>query len=84
MKEGDPVAVSFSGSFPALNIAVYAAIRTLNLKPTIISSVSGSQWGANDPAFLWIDMEHFLKAEASSRSAPRPRPWAAGMTRAGG
>jgi poly-gamma-glutamate system protein len=61
VKEGDPVAVSFSGSFPTLNIAVYAAIRTLNLKPTIISSVSGSQWGANDPAFLWIDMESFLQ-----------------------
>jgi poly-gamma-glutamate system protein len=63
VKQGDPVAVSFSGSFPALNIAVYAAIRTLNLRPTIISSVSGSQWGANDPAFLWIDMEQFLQGQ---------------------
>lgn len=61
MREGNPVAVSFSGSFPALNIAVYAAIRTLNLKPTVISSVGGSQWGANDPAFLWVDMERFLQ-----------------------
>ncbi len=62
MKERDPVAVSFSGSFPALNIAVCAALRTLNLRPTIISSVSGSQWGANQPDFLWIDMEHLLQA----------------------
>ncbi|OPY64500.1 MAG: hypothetical protein A4E57_03522 [Syntrophorhabdaceae bacterium PtaU1.Bin034] len=60
VKEGDPVAVSFSGSFPALNIAVLAALKTLGLDPTIISSASGSQWGANNPDFLWIDMEHFL------------------------
>ena len=63
VKEGDPVAVSFSGSFPALNIAVYAAIRTLHLRPTIISSVSSSQWGANEPEFLWVDMEHFLQEQ---------------------
>ena len=61
VKEGDPVAVSFSGSFPALNIAVYAAIRVLHLRPTIISSVSSSQWGANEPEFLWLDMEHCLQ-----------------------
>ena len=61
VKEGDNVAVSFSGSFPALNIAVYAAIRTLKLKPAIISSVGASQWGANDPDFLWIDMERLLQ-----------------------
>ena len=61
VKEGDPVAVSFTGSFPALNIAVYAALKTLNLKPTIISSVGGSQWGANNPNFLWIDMEQVLQ-----------------------
>ena len=62
VKERDPVAVSFSGSFPALNIAVCAALTTLNLRPTIISSVGGSQWGANQPDFLWIDMEHLLQA----------------------
>ncbi len=59
-KDGDPVAVSFSGSFPALNIAACAAIATLHLKPTIIASASSSQWGANNPDFLWIDMEQLL------------------------
>jgi poly-gamma-glutamate system protein len=63
VREGDSVAVSFSGSFPALNIAVLAALKTLNLKPTIISSVSGSQWGANAPDFLWVDMERLLQAQ---------------------
>lgn len=60
IRKGDMVAVSFSGSFPVLNMAVLAALKTLELKATIISSASGSQWGANDPDFLWIDMEAFL------------------------
>ncbi len=60
VKKGDVVAVGISGSFPALNICIYAAMRTLELKPIIISSVSASQFGANDPEFLWVDMERVL------------------------
>ena len=63
VKDGDPVAISFSGSFPVLNIAACAAIATLHLKPIIISSVSSSQWGANYPDFLWIDMESLLNTK---------------------
>ena len=63
VKEGDAVAVGFSGSFPAINISVCAAIAALHLKPIIISSVGASQWGANDPKFLWIDMENFLYSQ---------------------
>jgi len=60
MKEGDVVSVSLTGSFPVLNLSVYAAIQTLKLKPVIISTASASQWGANEPDFLWIDMERLL------------------------
>lgn len=60
VKEGDTVAVSFTGSFPALDISVCAAMQTLKLKPIIISTASASQWGANHPDFLWIDMERLL------------------------
>lgn len=60
VREGDTVAVSFTGSFPALDISVCAAIQTLRLKPIIISTASASQWGANDPYFLWLDMERLL------------------------
>lgn len=60
VKKGDVVAVGASGSFPALNICVYAALRTLELQPIIISSASASQFGANDPDMLWIDMERIL------------------------
>lgn len=60
VKAGDQVAVSVTGSFPALNIALYSALATLHLKPTIISSAASSQYGANDPNFLWLDMETVL------------------------
>jgi len=60
VQEGDKVAVGYTGSFPAINISVSAAIQTLKLKPVIISTASSSQWGANDPDFLWIYMERLL------------------------
>ncbi|MEO0166161.1 MAG: poly-gamma-glutamate system protein [candidate division WOR-3 bacterium] len=60
LKEGDIIAVSFSGSFPALNLATLATIQTLNLQPLIITSVSSSMWGANIPEFTYLDMEKFL------------------------
>ena len=59
-KPGDIVAVGCSGSFPALNVCVYAACRALRLKPIVVSSASASQFGANDPNLLWIDMERIL------------------------
>ena len=58
--EGDVVAVGYSGSFPAINIAVLSAIETLKLKPIVISSAASSQWGANEPGMLWPDIERVL------------------------
>lgn len=72
--KGDAVAVSFSGSMPALNIAVLSAMEVLELKPVIITSLSASMWGANYPDFTYLDMEgvlidkgilHFKTAAAS-------------------
>lgn len=60
VEEGDAVAVGMSGSFPAWNVAVMAALHTLKVKPIIISSVAASQWGSNDPRFLWMDWEQAL------------------------
>lgn len=60
VKQGDVVAVALSGSFPALNICVFSALRAMNLKPMIITSATGSNWGANDPDFCWLDMEQSL------------------------
>ena len=60
LKPGDTVAIGYSGSFPGLNIAVEAAVQTLELRPIGISSAAASQWGANLPNFLWLDMERTL------------------------
>lgn len=60
VQEGDTVAIGYSGSFPAINVCVVAAIETLKLKPIGISSAAASQWGANLPEFLWLDMEQIL------------------------
>ncbi|MBK6735893.1 MAG: poly-gamma-glutamate system protein [bacterium] len=60
LKAGDPVAVAVSGSFPALNICLYAALETMKLRPVVITSIGASMWGANDPQFTWLDMEALL------------------------
>ena len=60
VERGEPVAVAFTGSMPALNIAVLAAIETIGARPVIISSVGASMWGANNPQFTWLDMEKAL------------------------
>lgn len=60
IKANDHVAVAVSGSLPGINIAVMAAIETLKLQPTIITSVGASNFGANDPYFTWLDMESLL------------------------
>lgn len=57
---GDRVAVNFSGSFPAINIAVLAAIQAVGAEPVITSSVGASTWGASDPGYTWLDLEHTL------------------------
>ncbi len=57
LKPGDPVAVAMSGSFPGMNICLYAALETMELRPVIITSLGASNWGANSPDFTWLDME---------------------------
>lgn len=60
LKDGDLVAIGYSGSFPALNIALLAAAKTMKLQVVAISSVGASGFGANMPSLLWIDMENLL------------------------
>jgi poly-gamma-glutamate system protein len=61
IKSGDLVAVGLSGSFPSMNVAVFAALSELGIEPIIISSTAASQWGANNPNFTWLDMETTLR-----------------------
>jgi len=61
LKPGDVIAIGMTGSFPALNIAALVAAEELGLRPLAIASVGASMWGANDPAFTWLDMEALLR-----------------------
>ena len=60
VRSGDRVAVSLSGSFPALNIAVLVALDVLGVEPVVVSSLGASTWGANEPELTWLDMEAVL------------------------
>lgn len=60
VREGDVVAIGFSGSLPGLNLAVLSAASALRLQPLVIGSVGTSQWGATNPAFTWLDIERAL------------------------
>ena len=62
VEPGDRVALGLTGSFPAVNVAVLAAVETLKLRPVIISSAGASQWGANHADFMWPEMERVLHA----------------------
>src|SRR5262249_46844454 len=54
------IAIGVSGSFPALNLAAFAAAEVLDLDAISIASVGASSWGANIPTLTWLDMERVL------------------------
>ena len=60
VRPGDRVAISMTGSFPALNIATLIAVQEYGAKPFWIVAGSSSAWGANIPAFSWFTMEKLL------------------------
>jgi hypothetical protein len=60
LKKGDTVAITLTGSLPALNIAVLSAVKTLELKPLIIVHAASTQWGANLTKLSWPIMQRVL------------------------
>src|SRR5262245_24465059 len=56
LRRGTPIVIVLSGSFVGGNVAAIAAAEALALRPVVIVSLSASMWGANDPAFNWLDM----------------------------
>jgi poly-gamma-glutamate system protein len=63
VRPGDTVAVGWTGSFPAFNICVSAALESLEARPLIIASATASQYGANLPEWMWLDMERHLRKQ---------------------
>ena len=62
---GDRVGVTLSGSFPSLAICVFAALKTLGIGATVVSSVGASSYGANQPGATWMDIESWLAEKGS-------------------
>jgi len=60
VRSGDRVGISWDGTFPALNIQMLAAVRSLDLHPVIVTALSAGMWGANLPGFTWLDIERLL------------------------
>ena len=51
LKKGDYIAVQMTGSYPALDLAMLAAIKEAGLNPLISLSVGASNYGLNIPDF---------------------------------
>ncbi len=68
LKAGDAVAIALSGSFPGININLFAALEVMSLQPIVVTSVGASMWGATDPDFTWLDMESLLVQEGIFRT----------------
>lgn len=60
LKKESEIGVVFSGSFPALNLAVLSAIEVFELSPCIMVSIGSSSYGANHPDFTIYDMIQYL------------------------
>jgi len=60
VERGGTIAIGVSGSFPALNLAAFAAAEVLHLDAIAIASVGASSWGGNIPTLTWLDMERVL------------------------
>lgn len=60
VKKGDTVAAVFSGSFPAVNIAVLSACEILDLNCIYITSIGSSAHGANNAQLTFPDMVKIL------------------------
>lgn len=60
LKPGDTVGAGFSGSFPAMDLAVLAACQTMDIRCIYIASVGASTYGANQPEITFPDMAYRL------------------------
>lgn len=87
VESGDKVAVTWTGSLPAVNSAVWSAALAKDVKIEAVHSAASSQYGANivaDPdtsdtkaplTYLWLDVEHEMAKKLSDKlQRPVMRP----------
>lgn len=60
LKEGDQIGMTFSGSFPALNVSCMVAADVYGLKTCVMTGIGASYYGANDPRFAFFEMADYL------------------------
>lgn len=63
IQPGDTVAAGFSGSFPAMNLAVLSACAAMDVEVRYIASAGASTFGANEPELTFPDMVYGLVEE---------------------
>ncbi len=63
LEAGDNIAVGITGSNPAVNLALYSAIKVMHLNPKIIVALSSASYGANREELTWLDMESIFKSK---------------------
>ena len=63
IKKGKRVGVMLSGSFPALAIATFSALQTMEIDALVICSLGASSFGANQPRATWLDYENWLSTD---------------------
>ncbi len=61
LSEGDHIAIGLTGSNPAVNLALYAAVSVMKLNPSVIAAISSASYGANREDLTWLDIEAILK-----------------------
>ncbi len=70
LEPGDAVAAGFSGSFPALNLAVLCACDAMNIDIFYIVSIGSSVYGANNPELTFPEMACALYADGLISTLP--------------
>ena len=70
LHSGNIVGAGFSGSFPALNLAVLAACQAMDLPCIYIASVGASTYGANQPELTFPDMVYRLAQDGLLDTVP--------------
>lgn len=70
VQPGDTVGAGFSGSFPAMNLAVLAACDAMGVQVVYIVSMGSSVYGANNPDLTFPEMAWMLYEDGYLKSPP--------------
>lgn len=70
VREGDTIGAGFSGSFPALDLAVLCACDAMDVTCVYIASIGSSTYGANQPELTLPDMVCRLAQEGYLSTLP--------------